>query len=57
MPRLRMAALCPMWVFGKRPFFLNRILIASKAIQTATIIKVNNKVFNILIIFAATKVM
>ena len=51
MPRLRIAALWPTWVFGKRPFFLKRIFMAKNAILMATIIRVNNSVFNILRIF------
>lgn len=52
MPRFLMAALCPMCVFGKRPFFLMMIFMANKTMLTAIITSVSNKVFNIFIIFA-----
>ena len=54
-PRLRIAALWPTWVFGKRPFFLKRIFMAKNAILMATIIRVNNSVFNIFAYICATK--
>ena len=55
-PRLRIAALWPTWVFGKRPFFLIRIFMAKNAILMATIIRVNNSVFNIFAYICAAKI-
>ena len=56
MPRLRMAALCPTCVFGKRPFFFNRILMARKAMLMPTIISVNKNVFNIFAYICIAKI-
>ena len=56
-PRLRIAALWPTWVFGKRPFFLKRIFMAKNAILMATIIRVNNSVFNIFAYIFGTKLL
>lgn len=56
MPLLRMAALCPMWRLGKRPFFFSISLMARKHMLTATIMSVNNSVFNIFMYICGAKI-